>query len=159
MTAQFAEKMRHQGEEVAMCTNPLEDFFEWSGARPDFMFHSTALRRGYLGRWEVIDDRLYLVQLEGTLRDGTKASVASIFPDSSERVFAHWYSGTLRLPQGKLLGYVHQGYGSTFERDLFLEVERGVVQTTKVHQNGTSKSENAAEGYQIGAMTMLPLSR
>ena len=25
-----------------------------------------------------------------------------------------WYSGTIRLPQGKLLNYVHGGYGSTY---------------------------------------------
>lgn len=27
MTAQIAEKLRYQGDDVAMCTNPLSDYF------------------------------------------------------------------------------------------------------------------------------------
>lgn len=48
------------------------------------------------------------------------------------------------------------GYGSTFERDLFLDIERGVVVATRVHHNGTVESENAPEGYEVGAMTVFP---
>lgn len=60
----------------------------------------------------------------GPLEDGTPASLASVFPEFPERVFAHWYSGTRRIPQGRRLQYVHMGYGSTCERDLLLEIER-----------------------------------
>jgi hypothetical protein len=93
------------------------------------------------------------------LEDGTEASVATIFPDFPERAFAHWYSGTLRIPQGKQLKYVHMGYGSTFERDLFLEVERGVVKNTRVRHNGTAESESAPEGYEAGVMTVFPRAK
>jgi hypothetical protein len=46
------------------------------------------------------------------------------------------------------------GYGSTFERDLFIDLERGVVKKTRIRHNGTAESENAPEGYQVGAMTV-----
>lgn len=55
-----------------------------------------------------------------------------------------------------MLEYVHAGYGSKYERDLFLDIERGVVKNTRVRHNGTAEAENAREGYQIVAMTIFP---
>ncbi len=49
-----------------MCTNPLSDFFAMGGFNPRFESNSTALWRGYVGRWEIVDGRLYLVELHGT---------------------------------------------------------------------------------------------
>lgn len=159
MTAQTEERLRYQGEDVAMCTNPLCEYFAMGGFNPRFEPESTALWRGYLGRWEIVDGRLYLVELHGTLEDGTEASVATIFPDFPDRVFAHWYAGTIRIPQGKQLKYVHMGYGSTFERDLFLDLERGVVKNTRVRHNGTAESDSAPESYEVGAMTVFPRAK
>lgn len=156
MTAQIPERLRYQGEDVAMCTNPLSDYFTLGGVNPRFESNCTALWRGYVGSWEIVDDHLYLIGLNGTLEGGADASLATIFPDYPDRVFAHWYSGTIRIPQGKQLEYVHMGYGSTFERDLFLDIERGVVVATRVRHNGTAKSEDAPEGYEVGAMTVFP---
>ncbi len=51
------------------------------------------------------------------------------------------------------------GYGSTLERDLFLDVERGVVKNTRVRHNGTAESESAPDGYDVGAMTVFPRSK
>ena len=154
MTAQIAERLHYQGEDVAMCTNPLSDYFAKGGTNPRFECNCTALWRGYVGSWEIVDDRLYLVGLSGTLEGGADATLATIFPDFPDRVFAHWYSGTIRIPQGKQLEYVHMGYGSTFERDLFLDIERGVIVATRVRHNGTAESDNAPEGYEVGAMTV-----
>lgn len=136
MTAQMSEELRYEGEDVAMYTTPLCDYFAMGGFDPGFEMNCTALWRGYEGRWEVIDSRLYLVELQGTLKDGTEASVASVFPDFPDRVFAHWYLGTIRIPQGELLAHIHGGFASIYERDLFLELERGVVKQTRVRHNG-----------------------
>ena len=135
MTAQFGEKLRYKDKEVEMFTTPLDDYFATRGIDPGFKFTCTALWRGYIGQWEVVDDHLYLVGIEATLADGSAASLATIFPDSPDRVFAHWYSGTIRVPQGEMLDYVHMGYRSTFERNLLIEVEQGIVVATQVHDN------------------------
>jgi len=156
MTAQIAEKLLYQGEHVSMCTNPLSDYFLMGGFNPRFESMSTALWRGYVGGWEIVDDRLYLVSLKGTLEDGTDATLETVFPGFPDRVFAHWYSGIVRIPQGKQLEYVHMGYASKFERDLFLDIVRGVVVATRVHQNGVAESENAPDSYSVGAMTVFP---
>lgn len=156
MTAQIAEKLRYEGQDVAMCTNPLNGYFAMGGFDPRFRSNSTALWRGYVGHWEIIDGRLYLVELHGTLEDGSEATLETVFPGFPDRVFAHWYSGTIRIPQGRRLEYVHMGYASTHERDLLVDIERGVVKDTRVRHNGTAESASAPEGYGVGAMTVFP---
>ena len=157
MTAQIPESLVYNGETVSMCTEPLSDYFFLSGNRPKFKSNSSALWRGYIGSWEIEDFRLYLVGVEGVLEDGTKVTLGTFFPDFPGRVFAHWYSGNVRIPQGKQLQYLHMGYSSTFEQDLLLEIDQGVVTSTRVRNNGISASENAPNSYGVGAMTVFPL--
>ena len=92
----------------------------------------------------------YLVGIKATLADGNAASLVTIFPDSPDRVFAHWYSGTLRVPQGEMLNYVHMGYGSTFERDLLIEVKQGVVVATHAQDNEAALLAAALVEYELG---------
>jgi hypothetical protein len=96
---------------------------------------------------------LYLIGLNGSLEGGRKASLETVFPGFSRRVFAHWFSGKIRLPQGRQLEYVHMGYGSTYERDLLLTIERGVVTQQTIKQNGTADLD-APDGYGVAAMTI-----
>lgn len=159
MTAQIAEKLLYQGEQVRMCSRPLDEYFAQGGPRPDFSITCTALWRGYVGQWEILGDRLYLVALSGTLEGGRRVNLETVFPGYPDRVFAHWYSGTLRIPQGQQLEYVHMGFGSVYERDLFLEVEHGVLVGSRVRHNGVAASESANEGYRAGSMTLSPRER
>ncbi len=48
MTAQFAERLRYERQDLAVCTNSLCDFFVMGGANPGFVSKYTALWRGYL---------------------------------------------------------------------------------------------------------------
>ena len=157
MTAQIAEKLTYQGHTYSMCTQPLDDYFSLADVDPGFDTRScTALWRGYVGSWEIRDDRLYLVGLNASRENGSPASLADIFPDFPDRVFAHWYTGWLRVPQGKMLEYKHMGYASVFEEDLFITIDKGVVTDTHVQSNGTSDEHGAPEGYGVGAMTVFP---
>ena len=157
MTAQIAEILLYEGKKLSMCTEPLKDYFLLSGNYPQFELNCTALWRGYIGSWEIRDQRLYLVGLEGILEDGTDFSLTTLFPDYPDRVFAHWYSGTIRIPQGKQLKYVHSGYRSTFEKDLLIEIDQGVVISTRIRHNGISELDNVPSGYGVGAMTVFPV--
>lgn len=156
MTAQIGERLIYDGREVSMCSEPLGEFFALGGRKPEFESNCTALWRGYVGTWEIVGDRLYIVGLSGRLKDGTEATLETVFPGYPERVFAHWYSGTLRIPEGQLLEYVHMGYASTFEHDRLIEIERGVVVGIHVRQNGVADGNSGPEGYGIGAMTIFP---
>ena len=159
MTAQFGEKLRCEGRVVSMFSQPLGDYFSLGGARPEFDCSCTALWRGYVGTWDITEGRLYLVALSGDLKDGRKASLATVFPGFPDRVFAHWYSGTLRIPDGKMVEYVHMAFASTYERDLIVRIDKGVVIGTDVRHNGTSEDSCAPEGYGVGAMTVFPRAR
>ena len=142
MTAQFAERLYYKGHEVSMRTEPLRDYFSHGIDRPHFTSPNTACWRGYIGTWEILLDRLYLVNLTGTLADGSAATVATFFPDYPNRVFAHWYSGIISIPRGKLLKYVHLGWASTFEMDELITVEEGIVIHTEVRHNSTSSPDD-----------------
>ena len=141
MTAQTGENISYKGATYSMCSEPLSDFAAMGGKLPEFIWPSTDLWRGYIGDWEVVDDRLYLVGLEGELKDGTKATIESVFPGYPDRVFAHWYSGTIRIPLGEMLSYVHMGYESVYERDLLLTFEKGVLISSATRRNDHPDTE------------------
>lgn len=113
-----------------MCSEPLNDYFKMGGKKPDFALRHTACWRSYEGTWEISDGKLYLIHLSGTTKAGDAVNLETVFCGSRKQVFAHWYSGKLRLPQGNLLEYVHAGYATIYERDFFLEIDRGVVSRT-----------------------------
>ena len=66
-----------------------------------------------------------------------KVTLSTLFPDRARnnRVFADWYSGKLRVPDGKELQYVHMGYGSTYERDVIYTVKAGSIVSRRVVDN------------------------
>lgn len=139
MTAQFGERLHYDGREMSMFTHPLGDYFALGGVNPGFgqewPFDCTALWRGYIGTWEIVDGRLYLTAIDVLPGSRMKANLETVFPGYPDRVFAHWYSGTLRVPQGKVLKYVHMGHQSTFESDMLIDVERGVIGDVRIREN------------------------
>ena len=135
MTAQVTEVLYYKGEQLSMRSEPLSDYFAQRGLAPEFQRSSTACWRRYVGRWEILLDRLYLVGLSATYEDGEAATLDSLFPGFEDRVFAHWYTGVINIPQGKMTRYVHMGYASRYERELFLAIENGIVVQTKLRDN------------------------
>ena len=158
MTAQIAERLRYQEQDFMMCTEPLKRYLETSKFPHRFLANCTALWRGYVGSWKIREGKLYLVELDGMLDNRMKASVAMFFPDNDESVFASWFSGTLRIPQGRQLQYVHAGYGSVYESDIFINVVDGEITGTSVEQNGVASSEDSPKGYGVGAQMVFPLA-
>lgn len=158
MTAQMNEILHMDGERYALCSLPLEGFFELGGDKPAFFSPNTACWRGYIGQWELRADRLYLVELRGWLENGARvAGLVDLFPGFPDRVFAHWCSDTLRIPQGRRLKYVHAGFGSEFECDLLLTFRHGVLTHRTVRVNGKAEP-GAPEGYSVAAFTSFPKS-
>jgi len=106
MTAQFSETLHYNGKTLSMRVTPLSDYFVLMGLNPDFQDLSTACWRRYIGKWEISLDRLYLIGIRATYEDGTEVMLGSLLPGYDSRVFAHWYSGVLSIPQGDLIEYV-----------------------------------------------------
>lgn len=159
MTAQITEHLIYDGKELSMCSEPLRPLIA-QNQFPKFRAFTTACWRGYVGSWEIQSDtdnkkRLYLKKFSGSLESGHEATLETIFPEYPNGVFAHWFSGTVRCPEGKLLDYVHGGYASTYERDLFFEFDKGVLIHELVIENGISEKSESRTGYQIAAFLTL----
>lgn len=155
MTAQISERLLYEGESVALMSNPLETYFAMRGERPAFEANFTALWRGYVGRWEILDDRLYLVGLSGTLEGGAEVTLETVFPGFADRVFAHWFSGVLRIPRGQRLKHVRMGYGSVHERDVLIDMHQGRVVGTETRINGVAPPQ-APQPVVVAGVTLWP---
>lgn len=156
MTAQISEMLRYQGQELSMCTCPLNGYLANTAHKIRLDDFCTALWRGYVGTWEVIEGRLYLLGLSGSYDGGKELSLANLFPDYPDGVFTHWFTGQIRCPRGRLLKYVHMGYASTYEEDLILEFKAGVLVGERVETHGQGRKE-ASEGYRVAGYTAFPV--
>jgi hypothetical protein len=127
MTAQVREILFYNGEKYFLSTEPLNPLLEIFGDDNPFpkpKIFSTACWRGYVGTWEILEEKLFLVGLKGFPEENKELSLENIFPNQ-KKVFAEWFSGEIQIPQGKMLHYEHMGYMSIFEKDLFFEFNKG----------------------------------
>ena len=155
MTAQVSEKLIYKGQKLNLCAEPLFTYLATIRSDLKFVAHSSANWRGYVGTWCVEDGRLYLAKLNGTVREGDAEraiDLGYLFPDYPDGVFAHWFTGELRCVQGGLLKYVHQGYASTYEKDLFIQIQNGVVIGDREIVNGEAETCKS-DGYVLAAAT------
>jgi hypothetical protein len=132
MTAQIHERLIFEGEETSMAfcpplpqghprIIPIDPADTPADERDLF---STACWRRYEGTWEIKDGRFYLVALRGRYRLA-----------GPEPLPADWFTGTLRIPKGEVLLYVHMGFGSVYEQETHVKIEAGVVIACRVIDN------------------------
>ena len=75
-----------------------------------------------------------LQKLRKSCLNDTEYTLEKFFP-GQEKVFAEWFSGTITVPQGNLLQYIHAGYASIYEKSLLLELDAGVLINQQVYNN------------------------
>lgn len=132
-TAQIPDKLIYNGKEYNLNCNPLESYFENNpDKKPKGGISSTALWRGYVATFEIKDSLLYVKDIQIEYWDTTKKNhdtkwksvLNEVFPDQKE-ILVDWMTGLLVLPCGKVVNYVHMGYGSTYENYILLEIYSG----------------------------------
>ena len=138
MTIQAGEILSYNGEKTTIATEPLKSYLE---TRSDvgFIFKSTGLVRGYIGTWEIKNNQLYLISLLGFVDNNKKVDLSYLFPNITE-VFADWFSGDIRIPEGELLKKINLGYASVFEKDRILSFKEGIIIGETVKDN--TKEDN-----------------
>ena len=124
MTTQTGDILTYNGEKTTIATEPLKPYLE-NRSDISFIFKSTALVRGYIGTWKIKNKKLYLVSLLGFIENNEKVDLNYLFPNKKE-VFANWFSGQIRIPEGNLLRKIRIGYASVFERDKILKFNKGI---------------------------------
>ncbi|MEI6070827.1 MAG: hypothetical protein WCS31_03465 [Verrucomicrobiae bacterium] len=125
MTAQIHEYLRLDGKSCRMACEPdLPESAPGLTSHEQMKSISSRCWRGYVGYWEVANNRFYLRKVVGSIQGRFRPSI-----------FAEWYSGIIRIPQGEMLEYIHSEYASIYEADLFLEIEKGIVTRRWIQKN------------------------
>ena len=138
MTIQARDRLSHNGKKTTIATEPLKPYLE-TRSDVSFIFKSTALVRGYIGTWKIKNKKLFLVTLVGFIENNDKVDLKYLFPNKTE-VFADWFSGDIRIPEGDLLQKINIGYASVFTRDRLLNFNKGILISETLKDN--TKSEN-----------------
>jgi len=125
MTAQIHEYLRLDGKSCRMACEPdLPESAPGLTSHEQMESISSRCWRGYVGYWEVANNRFYLRKVVGSIQRRFRPPL-----------FAEWYSGIIRIPQGEMLEYIHSEYASIYEADLFLEIEKGIVTRRWIQKN------------------------
>ena len=137
MTIQAGDIISYNGEKKTIATEPLKPYLE---TRSDvcFIFKSTALVRGYIGTWKIKNKKLYLVSLIGFIENNEQVDLNYLFPNKTE-IFANWFSGDIRIPEGDLIQKINLGYASVFARDRVLNFNKGLLISETVKDNINQK--------------------
>jgi len=133
-TAQASDELVVEGKKFALNTNPLETQLEQKQWKPPKeAIISSANWRGYIATWEIRDDKLFLKEATILVSDPKdeheylrKPITSELYPGATE-VLADWYTGALIVPDGKMIHYVHMGYGSSFDHYQVFRVRAGAV--------------------------------
>ncbi len=125
MTEQAQERLILKGNETSMAAEPLNQYLQ-NLNDIKFIWRSTACYRGYFGQWEIKDSKLYLIGLKAYIEGYREVGLNYLFPGQKE-VFANWFNGEIRIPQGEMLEYVLSDSASLYDNDLFLIFENGIL--------------------------------
>ena len=136
VSAQLPDRIFVLGKWLDLFTNPLEQYWSFvHKKKPSFVTRYNCTR-GYVAKWDIKDNELYLLSIEGNYfrrnvffqKKRIACTLNSIF---KKRVYhpvkAFWFSGKLRIPQGKMLEYEHENYNSRFEKETIITVDKGNI--------------------------------
>lgn len=148
-TAQAPDRLIYKGDTISIYANPLEQLYQKDSLRPNFFGKKddcglTSCWRGYQAEWTIIDDEIYLTGIFSCCYDENKikANLNLLFGDKcfNNKVKADWVTGDFISPQGKLLYYVHMGYGSIYEKEVEFQFKNGKLVGTKTYDNSKSRT-------------------
>ena len=133
-TAQYGDILIIGKDTVWITSNPLEKYFEKKGSRTidsaELVSNCTALWRGYVATWRLESNKLYLIRIQTDYCGNNPIDVSLTKEFTSHKVLANWFSGVIIRPKGKILQYVHMGYQSIYEEEIFYEFGNGKLLNT-----------------------------
>lgn len=166
MTAQISEILHYEGKTYHLATEPLQPLLDLLGddiyKLSDEVDESEAGKggicsacwRGYIGTWEITDDKLYIIGIKSYPGENKVFTMKHLF-QGKEKVLARWYSGEIRIPYRKMLQYEHMGYMSIYEKDLFLEFRDGVMVCKREVDNTKTFNPEDPHGWNKISMNLL----
>lgn len=136
-TAQIPDKLIFENQEYLLHTNPMEGYIKkYPEKKPKNLVINTALYRGYVATFEIINNELFVKDIQiieneknpdGTPPIGKWKSIIKEVFSTEESKKVDWFSGILVAPYGKIKKYVHTRYDSTYSKYLLFSAENGVI--------------------------------
>jgi hypothetical protein len=132
-TEQIPEELTLNGIKYWMRSEPLEDYFSQGKPKPKSMLQTGSnCWRGYVGKWEIINDGLVLRSLAkpattlfgiDSLEVRVPISLRSVFPSQRSPVPATWYTGIVCAHPSVPLS----SGSSNYDTDVFFLIHQGQV--------------------------------
>jgi hypothetical protein len=131
-TTQVSDILYLNGEKHSLDSLPLEQYYSPENPRPKFRWPNTATWRGYIATWEIDRGVLYLKAIRAWTYQG-EMSLEDLFPGQKGPVAATWFTGKLKVPQGKIIkpAVPHPIY----DKYLMITVEKGKVISQELIDN------------------------
>jgi hypothetical protein len=128
MTNPDWDVIRYQGEQYRLIAHLLNEFFETQYPEIGFQWMSTANWGNAVGSWEIKENKLYLIELEGKV-NGNEVTIkdfGDIFPQVP--IFAEWVSKEVFMKRLVFVGEFPVQYKTLF---IYLTIQKGMVTETK----------------------------
>ncbi len=157
MAAQLPDLILFHGEQMELYSNPLEPYWiKHHKKRPAFQPKANCTR-GYIATWEFRENQLWLKSIDGMAEQNhllfwkkiTPYALDMLFKYADDGVLASWFTGKIRIPQGKRTRYVHHDYDSRFEWEIIITIRQGLIIKTVVLDNTQHKIQ-VEDGYRYG---------
>lgn len=133
-TGQIPDYLIQDKDTIAIQSNPLEEYFKKNPIDKDLITtRSSALWRGYIAFFKIIDNKLILENIykQNYIEDANGKNtekLISIYQNifgNDKNFECSFYNGVLICPYGELVEYVHMGYSSIYENYNLIEIKNG----------------------------------
>lgn len=150
------EQLEWHGKTYSLATQPLEQRYAGEQVRPRFMrapLVKAGGDRGYIGHWQLEDDRLYLQDIESWLcsdgavlkTDCRKVTLNDVFGGGTKApVFAEWFNGDLVLSSQEPMRE------AAYRQTIRITLKAGKV--THIEMIGNAKAPTSFDGDREGAV-------
>lgn len=135
-TAQYGDLLIIAKDTFEINSNPLEGYFDKKGKRTingeEMQGNCTALWRGYVATWKLQNDSLFLVRIQTDYCGDNPVDLDVKKEFGTNKFFANWVNHTIVQTKGELIQYVHMGYMSIYEQEIYYKFKNGKIINTEV---------------------------
>jgi hypothetical protein len=144
---QFPDLLIYNGQQYEIGVFPMESYYEnYPNRRPGSIGKNTALVRGYRAKYEIINNELFLIDIE-IMRNGNWKSVFNRYFRNIIRV--NMYTGKINLFNGEMT-WVFIGFTPIYENYIIIDVIEGNI--NNIYNNSCYEYlESLIQSYPIGS--------
>lgn len=142
-TTQVPDYLIYEGDTVPIKSSPLQSYIDkYPNLYPifeQFEIKTTNCFRGYIAYWELKNDSLFLIKIQG---DTSEIPLSFIFDKErkQEKIFADWFDGSILAQLGKKFIFPYIDFSTMYEFEKELIFDNGKLKKTKQYDNSKSKS-------------------